>query len=286
MSSRSRWSFAILAVALVVSLAFSALVLSDNSRLSNDNTTAATHLEMNAILTEAQISVQQGLQRIGSLMAGNSANISAVGLNGTVVREQLNASLAADACFLDIVTYDTTGKVIAAEPSSYHYLEGMDLGGFEIIDKLLSTKMPVMSGVIPPQGGLPGAVLSVPVFDTDGQFIGAVSALFYVPALMNETISGLVSSSDYTFWCMQTDGQDIYDTDGSQIGMNILHGPDYAAYPEVQAIGYRMLNETSGYGTYSYLISLNSTKTVQKECYWTTVGLMGVEWRLVIVHRL
>ena len=102
---------------------------------------------------------------------------------------------------------------------------------------------------------------------------------------MNETIVSLANGTGFTYWCMQSDGMDIYDTDVSQVSMNVLHGSDYADFPQVQAIGWRMLNGTSGYGTYSYYISLDSKTTVDKECYWTTVGMLGVEWRLALVHR-
>ena len=45
---------------------------------------------MNAVLSQAQQSVQRELERMQSWLSGISANISAIGLNGSAVRAQLN----------------------------------------------------------------------------------------------------------------------------------------------------------------------------------------------------
>ncbi|HSV42545.1 MAG TPA: hypothetical protein VLH13_03940, partial [Methanomassiliicoccales archaeon] len=241
---------------------------------------------MNAILSEAQMAVQRELKKIDALMQNASMRLSPLGLNGTLVREELNSTFVLDPYLMNIITYDRHGVVMTAVPSNYLFMEGMDLSYADNVALMLTKKMPIMTDVLLPLDGNDGAVLAAPVFDEDGLFVGAVSALFSPSRLMNGTLPQLAADTGFTFWCMQSDGIDIYDTDASQIGMNIINGTDYQDFPEVQAIGRRMVNETSGYGTYSYLISLGSQTTVEKECYWTTVGAHGIAWRLAVVHRL
>ncbi len=84
---------------------------------------------------------------------------------------------------------------------------------------------------------------------------------------------------------MQTDGLIIYDSDPAQQWKNLFTDEAYANYPSLLALGQHMAAESSGYGTYSY--TLNGTaQTAEKECYWTTVGAYGSQWRLIIVHPI
>jgi len=285
MHSRSNWVLPILAAALIISVAFAALVISDRSELDNDKDLAETRLEMSVGLSEAQMSVQGEIEKIDGLIKNASLRLAAIGLDGADARAVLNDTVSSDPYILDIVTYGPGGVVIAAEPSGFSSLEGQDLTFEDNVRTLLATRMPVMSDVFYVTPDLPGAVIAYPIIDVNGMFIGGVSALFSAIDLMNGTLASFSEESGFTFWCMQLDGMDIFDSDASQIGMNVT-GPDYDGFPEVQELGARMLGEASGHGTYSYYADLSLQKVVDKECYWTTVGTMGTEWRLVIVNVL
>jgi hypothetical protein len=102
---------------------------------------------------------------------------------------------------------------------------------------------------------------------------------------MAATLPTLAQSTGFTFFCMQSDGFIIYDVDPNDVGTN-LFSSYYADFPSLQALGWRMVNESTGYGTYSYYDSQQSHQVVNKECYWTTVGAHSVTWRLIIVHRM
>ncbi|MDD1772892.1 MAG: cache domain-containing protein [Methanomassiliicoccales archaeon] len=275
---------ALLLVLLLVSATVSVLLYSDNARLDQDGSSASTRLQMNEVLSKAQMAVQGQIKKVDALVSNVSMNISTLGLNGTQVRAKLIAALESNAYILDIITYDINGMVMAAEPEACRSLEGTNLSAQETVVKLLTTKMPVMSEVFSSTEGETGAVFAAPVFDADGQFIGAVSALFSASALMNGTLPHLLEGTEFAFFCAQLDGTDIYDTDTAQIGMNLI--TDYVDYPEVQDIGRRLVNESTGHGTYSYLISLGDDTVVDKECYWTTVGSHGITWRLIIIHQV
>lgn len=85
---------------------------------------------------------------------------------------------------------------------------------------------------------------------------------------------------------MHLDGTEVYDVDASQIGLNLLTSDEYANYTELLALGWRAINETSGYGTYSFVPELGDKQVVCKECFWTTVGAETIKWRLFLADQL
>jgi hypothetical protein len=275
----------ILAVALIVSLGVNAALYSSNQQLNNDSGAQATHVQMETTLAKAQMSMQGAFKRIEAGCVNASLNLAPYGINGTAARAILNATMAVDSSIINVITYDTSGICRAAEPSSYYMLVGQDMSWAADVQKLLATKMPQMNNVIETEIGDAGAVLCAPVFDADGVFLGGVSALFNASALMGRVVPPLLNGTTFTTWCIQLDGVEVYDTDPTQIGLNIT-GPEYNDYPTVQAMGWRMINETSGFITYSFATALHSGVQVTKECYWTSIGMHAVMWRLVVVHRL
>lgn len=284
MSIRANAPLAIMMVALLIVASMAIALLSSNSQLSKDSAASSTRLQMNTILDQGRVAIEKEIESVRNLTFDLALRLRTTGLNGTMAREEINHTLALDPYAIDILTFDANGIVRAVEPERYSYLEGVDLSSGNKTAELLQYKVPTMSNTFQSRGIARGSGYACPVFDGEGTFIGAVSALYDVDALMNATLPQLVAGTDLTFWCMQSDGVDIYDTDPSQIGLNIIYGPDYQDFPQVQTIGRRMINETTGHGTYSYLISLSSQAAVNKECSWTTVGAEGIAWRLAIVH--
>jgi hypothetical protein len=274
-----------LAVALIVSLSVTGLLLSANAQLNADNEAKGTRLQMQNVLAKAQMAAQAEIKKVDALVVSTSLNLSAYGLNGSEARARLNSSLAANANLMSLITYDRNGIVQAAEPSSYYYLMGENLSGADNVQRLLAQKIPIMSNVITGGPNGDGAVLAAPVFDADGLFLGGVSGMFNVSTMLGSALPKLLNGTSFTFWSIQLDGLEIYDTDAAQIGMNLL-GPAYADFPQAQAMGWRMVNESSGYVTYSFYTALHSGVLVNKECYWTSIGAHNFLWRLSIAHRM
>jgi hypothetical protein len=285
MSSAKAFTAA-LAAALLLTTVASLVMVNTNAQLSVDNSTNATRLRMNIILENGQNAVETELAQMRNLTFNLALSLRDTGLNGTAARAEINATLALNPYAIDVLTFNTSGIIQAVEPEQYRYLEGVDLSGGDNTKELLLYKVPTMSNTFASRGVVRGAGYACPVFDQDGVFLGAVSTLFNVSTLMNAVLPQLASGTGFTWWSMQLDGTEIYDTDATQIGNNLLYGPDYVAFPQVQALGWRMVNATSGYGSYSYLFSPTQLHLVNKECYWGTVGAEGLQWRLVLVHRL
>jgi hypothetical protein len=285
MSVRFNWLTALLVVALLASVTTSGLLMSSNAQLSSDKSSSSAKAQMNSILAQAQMTAQAEIKKVDEQAMNLSMQLSPFGLNGTAARAFLDETIAANANIISILTYDTKGIIIAAAPAQYQHTEGSDLSGDANVQKLLRTKMPTMSNEFISIEGPIGAVLASPVFDSAGKFIGAASILFNASRMMTYALPPLAAGTSFTFFVMQPDGFLIYDVDPAEVGTN-LFSSYYAAFPQLQALGWRMVNESTGYGTYSYYESQQSQQVVNKECYWTTVGAHSVTWRVVIVHRI
>lgn len=284
MSSRANAALAVLAVALLLSVSASAFLLSSNSQLGQDKATASTRLRMNSILDRGQMAVQAEIEKIRNLTIDLALTLRTAGMNSTAAREAMNATIEANAYIIDIITCDTHGVVLAAEPEKYRGIEGVNLTGDAKTDEWILNKVPVMSDTFLTHEGVYGSGYGCPVFAQDGSFLGGVSTLYNAAALMNGTLQPLSAGTGFTWWCMQLNGTLVYDTDAAQIGLNQLNGPEYIAFPELVTISWVMVNQSSGYGVYHFLKTLASGQTITKECFWTTVGAETIEWRLVLVH--
>ncbi len=277
---------AILAVAILLMASLSVLLLTSNAQLSKDSSTSSTRLQMNTMLEEGRVAVEREIEKVRNLTYDLALKLRPLGLNGTEAREAINTTMALNPYIIDILTFDTHGIVQAIEPERYSYIESVDLSSGNKTSELLLNKVPTMSNTFQSREIERGSGYACPVFDTEGRFIGAVSTLYNVSALMNALLTPLAAGTGFYFWCMQSDGVNIYDVDAAEIGMNLIHGEDYAAFPQAQAVSWRMVNESTGFGSYSYFQSLGSQTVVNKECYWTTVGAETITWRLVIVRVL
>jgi hypothetical protein len=286
MSIRSNAMLAIVVIALLVVSSSSVILYSSNSQLNKDGSASTTRLQMCSVLEKGQIAVDKEIEKVRNLTYDLALHLRWTGLNGTLARDEMNKTLALNPYAIDIVTFNARGIVQAAEPERFSYLEGVDLSGGNKTSELLTFKVPTMSNTFTARGIERGSGYACPVFDSNGTFVGAVSTLYSVTALMNATLPALTAGTTFTWFSMQLDGTEIYDTDASQIGMNTLTDPNYANFTQLVALGRRAVNEPSGYGTYSFVLDLTKQQIVSKECFWTTVGAESIQWRLFLAHPM
>jgi polar amino acid transport system substrate-binding protein len=159
----------------------------------------------------------------------------------------------------------------------------------------LKTKTPTFSKQFLLVEGYNGTALEYPVFSPEGEFIGGISAIIEPDKLMdtllaarlNSNISNLGNITGISFWLMDLNGLLLYDEDPSQIGKNLIEDPLYKPYLSLLELEHKIVAERFGHGYYSFFEPTAVNKTeVHKECYWTTVGLHGNEWRLVVTKTL
>jgi hypothetical protein len=284
MSSRANELAAVLVVALLLTLSATAVLYTNNEQVQKDNATAATRLTMNSILDKGQLAVENEIWKIRNLTVDLALMLRTTGMNTSEARAVMNLTMAQNPFIIDILTYDTKGIVLAAEPEEYRAIEGVDLSGGPKTMEALLYKVPVMSDTFVAREGVWGSGYGVPVFAADGSFMGGVSTLYSASRMMNATLPQISAGTGFTWWCMQLNGTLVYDTDTAQVGLNQLNGPQYSAYPELVALSWEMVNQSSGYGVYHFLRTLSSGQEITKECFWTTVGAEGIQWRLTLVH--
>jgi hypothetical protein len=124
-----------------------------------------------------------------------------------------------------------------------------------------------------------------PIFNTNGQFIGALSIVFLPYQLVHPIVADS-SQGIYTIYALQSNGTLIYDA-GAEQGKNIFTDADYQGYDSLQTFIHQVVDAQTGYGTYSYYDDLAQGRPlVNKDAYWTTIGIYNTDWRLVIAETL
>jgi polar amino acid transport system substrate-binding protein len=253
---------------------------------------AQSEIDMLFKLLQFQADLQCNLNKLDLDVANASQDLSTTGLEGTAAREVLSKLLETNSNLIGASTLSKDGKIIVSECRGCERYEGGDISGQEHIALLLKTKNPTFSKRFLLVEGYNGTALQYPVFSPQGEFQGGTSAVIEPDKLLNKLAAPLLQhdlyngsgTADYTFWVMDLDGLPLYDEDASQIGKNLFKDPLYKPFPDLLVLAeQRIVTERSGNGDYSYFEVNGGNKTVvTKKCYWTTVGLHGKEWRLVI----
>jgi hypothetical protein len=279
--------FGLIAV-LVISAGFNVYQWSINQTAAQENQSAVAKQEMLSQLMHTQNNVNTKLAKLEATMKVACQQLSSAGLTGSQADSILSETAASDPLIVSAATTDTRDILVNVKPANYSYIIGDDTSLQEQRIQMRQTMHPAMSNIIMLIQGFPGVVVVAPIFNSQEQFMGALSLVIQPSALINQSIAS-TGATTYSMWAMQSNGTLIYDPDPAQQGKNLLTDPIYADYPEVQDFTRQVAAEQSGYGTYSYYVkNLDQTQNqvVSKEAYWITVGIFGTEWRLVIWNAL
>jgi hypothetical protein len=184
---------------------------------------------------------------------------------------------------VDCAVVDRNGRMVMVEPEAYAGFEGSDISAQEQIIRLHETKKPVLSNVIRAVEGIEAVDLEHPVFSSQGEFAGSVSALIRPESLLSHVLTPVLRGMPIEAFVMQTDGRILYDEDKDEVGRMLFDDPIYKPFPQLLAVVTMARREKTGSGTYDFR-QKGSEKLVKKDAYWTTVGLHGTEWRLVVMH--
>jgi hypothetical protein len=277
--------FGLIAI-LIISVGFNVYQYSSN-HATTQNQSATARQEMVSQLMHTQNNVNTKLAELEATMKTACKQLSTTGLTGSQADAILSQAAASDPIIMNSAATDTNDILVNVKPDTYNVV-GDDITMQEQQLMMRQSLQPVMSNVIMLVQGFPGVVLVAPIFDTNDQFMGALSLVIQPSALINQSIAS-TGATTYSMWAMQSNGTLIYDPDPAQQGKNLLTDPIYADYPEVQEFTRQVAAEQSGYGTYQYYVkNLDQTQNqvVSKEAYWITVGIYGTEWRLVIWNAL
>ena len=197
------------------------------------------------MLLQIQADLQGSLNDLDSCVANAAQNLSSTALKSDAAREVLRKLLETNSNLSNAITFSKDGKIIMAEGKGSEVAEGTDISSQEHIARLLQTKTPVFSKQLLLVEGYNGTALAYPVFSSQGEFLGGISAViepekllnFIVASQLHFDVTGRRNISDYSFWLMHLDGLIAYDRDESQIGKYLFEDPLYAPYPSLLALG-------------------------------------------------
>jgi hypothetical protein len=173
----------------------------------------------------------------------------------------------------DCAAVDDRGTMGVVEPADYSIYEGVYIGGQDQVVRLQNTKQPVMSQVFRSVEGADAVDIERPLLSAEGKLLGSVSVLFRPEFLLLTAIAGAVESSEVEVWAVQKDGRVLYD--------NEKGGPRKALF---DALGSRIAAEEDGSGAY-WVLSKDG-QAVRKEALWTSTGLYGTQWRLIVARAM
>jgi len=235
------------------------------------------------ILSELEKDITAELNRLDQGLGRLAEEISEENLKTAETRKMVGDFCQSYPYVVDCSVVDRNGIMVLVEPEEYAKFEGSDISTQEQIIRLQESKKPILSKVIKTVEGFDAVDLEHPLFFSTGELAGSISVLFRPDTLLATIISPVVPGMPVDVWLMQKDGRVLYDPDATEVGRMLFDDPIYEPYPQLLALGTLIARESSGTGKYEYP-GRGLQKPVMKDAYWTTVGLHGTEWRLVVIH--
>ncbi|MCU0631361.1 MAG: hypothetical protein MUC66_00085 [Methanolinea sp.] len=246
---------------------------------------ASSHEAMHTLLGDVTSATQDSLNRLDETTSDTALALSTTGLSGPESDAVLKDAMASHPAILTMITYDENGTVLAAEPENVKVLLGQDLSGQETVQQALERKVPLMSDLFPLAQGGEAVAIGYPVLSPDGAFAGVVSTTFLPYELIAPVTEDTVKGTPYTFMVTEVGARILYDPDPAEVGKETFNETLYAEFPEILKVARNLEGNRSGYDTYSFY-STGFGKVVKKETFWSTVGLHGTEWRVLVIGEL
>jgi len=235
---------------------------------------------MPLLLSRIGEQVNRSLETLDRNISGAARTLGDSGISGSSADNTLE-HLAASPAVIDAVTVADDGKIAAVMPARYQTIIGENVSDQSHIVKVLSTGNPVLSGEFKTVEGFNASAVVYPVRSANGTIIGLLSVPFLPESLLSGAIVPLLDNRVYEVTVIQMDGLIIYATNTSQVGMNSLSDPLFISRPDMALFINQVLSADAGRGTYPvHDATTNTTGTVEN--YWTTVGLHGTRWRVIL----
>ena len=240
-------------------------------------------VELPPILSELEKEITAELNKMDQDLARVAGRLSEIDLKTTETRKMLRDLCRSYPYAEDCSVVDRNGKMVLVEPEEYAGFEGRDISAQEQIIRLRESKKPVLSNIIKAVEGIDAADLEHPIFSSQGEFAGSASVLIRPESLFSYILAPILRGMPVEAFVMQTDGRILYDADKEEIGRMLFEDLMYKPFPQLLAIGSMASREKTGAGSYEFKQE-GSEKLVTKDAHWTTIGLHGTEWRIVVMH--
>ncbi len=284
--AKTKLASILLTIVVITSIAVNIYFINQNIALNRQNQAEQARVDMIATVSQAQISIDTEVKRIGESLIYASEQLSTAGIIGDQTDQILNALAANSSFIINAATENLNNNIVAVAPANWSYIEGRNVGPQTYLNPNPAGEItPVMTPVVPLQSDMMGNIIAAPIFNTDKELIGYISVIFDPHILIEASASAAIADKPYELIGMQLDGLMIYDSDPAQQWRNMFTDPAYASFTSLLELGHKVVDAPSGYGTYSFNL-IGSSAVAEKECYWTTVSAYGQEWRLALNHAL
>lgn len=221
------------------------------------------------------------LKGIESTISHAAKETGKLGLNReTDIRKLLQNCNTGRPYVINSTFIDGKGIMKFIEPEQYRKFEGSDISKQEAIIKMRKTQKPRMGNVFVSVEGIKSIDIEYPVFSEGKQFLGSVSMLVKQDDLIRAVTATVEIESGVKCWVMQKKGLLLYETDPTQMGLNLFSDPLYKDYPELITLGRRMVKEKEGKGFYTLLIH-GTKNVVKKQAVWKTAHFLNNDWIIV-----
>lgn len=232
------------------------------------------------LLSEVQKEIQEHFNRLDASLAKGAEDMRKVLDDDEEVRSLLKRLYEANPEVVDVSYIDLDFILRSIHPQDYSYVEGEWIGDQEQLIRLHETGRPVLSEGFLAVEGFQAVDLEWPVFAEDGSLEGSLSFLikpetFLAPIIVPSNLE------PYEFWIMQPDGTIFYDQDSLEVGRNLFEDELYEPFDELVELGHSISKSESGQGYYTFY-SRGLSSTVKKEVWWSSIGLHGTQWRLIL----
>lgn len=238
--------------------------------------------DMKIVSEEISSSINTGLIDLRSGILNNSKTLSETGLTGDAAEKALLENLLNYPWAFSSLVISKEGVVLTAAPKNYADTVGMNLGWQPQFQKANEKQAPVVSDVFEMVEGFTGISQSVPVYSPSGRYVGYTDITYSPYDFILRQVKPAVGEKPYDVWVAQTDGTLIYDTKEEEVGNNLLTNEIYND-STLQSVMKRILSEESGTDEYTFS-DRDWNEIVSKTAVWTTAGIDGAEWRVVVTY--
>lgn len=209
--------------------------------------------------------VQKQLDALDGAVAATAREMGGVLVKDTAdpaaVRPVLRKLLAAQPLVEDAGYVTAAGRLAIIEPAKYRKSEGTDISKQPQVQRLLATKKPVMGGEFRMVEGFDAVDVEHPAFGRSRELLGAASATFKPGSLLGP-ILGKPDPARPLYVVQAVDGRMLWPA---------MKGPRPW---ELETAMKHILPRARGRAFVG-----------KDEVRWTTVGLHGMEWRIVEILK-
>jgi hypothetical protein len=245
--------------------------------------------ELRSATENLQGILQSKLLNLNNAVSDAAGKIAKLGIKGEETRNVLNGLCKKYPYLVDCSTSDPQGRLITVAPDPYRRYEGTDTAATEVSKKFFAdlgaSRKPILSNVFRAVEGVDAVVLVWPIITEKGELLGYIGALFKPEGICGGTIAPAAEVRAIKVNIAQLDGLTIYSSNGIETGRNLLTDERYTVFPELVAMGRKMVAEKTGTAEYTFLDDATN-QPVKKTAFWTTLGLNGTDWRLVSIAVL